>query len=626
MSEAQREAKAEAAGNCGWRVDSPEPELDDLAEDHVHRNRISGEVCSWQGDSPEPELDDLAHDRRESPQMSPRSRETSHIEPKLLEIKPELLDVLKKDKEAEKTENDKKILKESSNRTAPEAPPADKQPRGEDKPEEAPDQGSDETLQSKVIHHGVQHALNILHDIVKHSDSQPTETEPSGDKKPSGEDSTVPPQPPEAALAPPTADNLELKPAKRESTKEGKEEAKDDPREARKAEKERKAKEKEEKKRLKKEKAEAKKQKEKERKEQRRLEKEKKKNKGKKTAAASPPPDLPIGADGFAAMAAVELHPHAGCQICQHPDEQGVVDFVKESWDSWGGLPSLQELTVAAKKLLGMKKAEEPEDTQGATQTPPLNEQELIEHMAEHINRHLHQHLDPNSSTGGNPTADRVTTEKFGPHPARHGGSPGPGKQHESHESGAPTSHGLDGNRDWPMTIMRNPTLRDLAPASAPDITPTQAPPRAYSPLPCQAPISRCVSPWCEHLGFKMDDPPHSFAKSNMWPRRGFNSSPTRMRSAAAAITPCHDASLCSHRFFHESGLYACVPVSLVPALCLETPCCIHSCHHASPIMTPSPIHTPHFPAHWGSPGIAETVSSSTPRRSFSANEILLAF
>lgn len=110
MSETQREAKAEAAENCSWRGDSPEPELDDLAHSTSnHRVHRPNEVCIWRGDSPEPELDDLAH-HHESPSVSPRSREISHVDPQPIDI--EQLDTPKKRKKSKKPDEHKDPPKE----------------------------------------------------------------------------------------------------------------------------------------------------------------------------------------------------------------------------------------------------------------------------------------------------------------------------------------------------------------------------------------------------------------------------------------------------------------------------------------------------------------------------------
>lgn len=109
MSEAQREAKAEAAKNCSWRGDSPEPELDDLAHHTDHHIQHHDEVCSWRGDSPEPELDDLAH-HPESPNLSPTSRVIFSVDPQPIEI--EQLDTPKKRKKSEKPEEHEETPKE----------------------------------------------------------------------------------------------------------------------------------------------------------------------------------------------------------------------------------------------------------------------------------------------------------------------------------------------------------------------------------------------------------------------------------------------------------------------------------------------------------------------------------
>lgn len=81
--------KAEAAENCSWRGDSPEPELDDLAhKEEPHRPRPPDEICSWQGNPPEPGFDYRAH----STKSPPRSQINTPVEPLLTEIEPMPLD------------------------------------------------------------------------------------------------------------------------------------------------------------------------------------------------------------------------------------------------------------------------------------------------------------------------------------------------------------------------------------------------------------------------------------------------------------------------------------------------------------------------------------------------------
>lgn len=321
---------------------------------------------------------------------------------------------------------------------------------------------------------------------------------------------------------------VEPEQVKGKQSKEDKAKAKMAKEEAKKAEKERKAKEKEDKKRLKKEKEEAKKQKEKERKEQRRKGKDKK-NKGKE--AVVPPPDLPAGADFSAAAIDSHPQPHPGCQICEHPQEQDTLDFMSESLRNWQGLPSFQELTEAAKKLIGMKNTNEAHSAEanatGAKENPSPEDQKLVEHIARHIDSHIHNFLDPKSSGGGSPTADKVSPHDFAPNPAPSGGPAAPGKQQKG-ENGSPTSHRLDGNRDWPMTVVQSQILHGLGPAFDPDFAASQPPSRTYSPVrassraPSRVP-SRCVSPWCEHLGFKVEDPRPAFPKrAASWSRRGY--------------------------------------------------------------------------------------------------------
>lgn len=300
--------------------------------------------------------------------------------------------------------------------------------------------------------------------------------------------------------------------------KDDKEKAKIEKEEAKKAQKEKKAKEKEEKKRLKKEKEEAKKQKEKERKEQRRKEKEKKSSKGKKVA--SPPPDLPSDLPlGTNTSAAADPHPHPGCKICQNPEEQGTVEFLKKSLENWQGLPSFRDLTEAAKTLIGMKSETESHAAQEPPQDPSPEDQQLLDHIAEHIDTHIRHFLDPKSSAGGNPPTDKALPCSFAPHPAPSERPAAPGKQQENGENGGSVSHGLDGNRDWPMTTTRGHIPRNLESTSPPEFAVTQPPSRGYSPLRISA--SRCVSPWCEELGFNMDDSRPFPKRAASWSRRG---------------------------------------------------------------------------------------------------------
>ncbi|KAI0109902.1 hypothetical protein F4814DRAFT_461101 [Daldinia grandis] len=594
MTEGNQKSKADepnAAEGCSWRGDSPEPELDDLAhEEEPHQPRTSDEVCCRQDDPPEPELDDLAH----SPKLSPRSQLNTHVEQLLEEIEPAPLDAL---------------LEPETHKKAPKAHFEDEHP------EEQEQDAAGGTLQEKITH-GVQHALTIFHNIVKPSSPKAHEEAPENSAGPSGKENN---DPSTSSLIQPTFTMVKPEHSKGKKAKEDKEKAKREKAEAKKVEKERKAEEREEKKRLKVEGA-------KERKEQRRKEKEKKKNKGKEKET-DPLPDLPPGADS---LAATEAHPHPGCQICEHPEEQETHDFMKGLLESWEGLPSLSDLTEAAKKLLGWKATDDTPDAQQSCQSFSLNDQELIEHIAAHIDRHIHHHyIDPTPSGAANASAGKSSSSKFPyQNPCLAPDTPGQQQQRQQQagrEDGRPTSHGLDGNRDWPMTITQGHILRSIEPASAPDVAATaHSPPRDYSPL--RTPTSRCVSPWCEKLGLKLDDPPLFQKPSVPWSRRGFNSSPSRMRTAT---TPsCLNAPLCSHPIYHEHGLYACVPVSLVPALSLEAPCCGHSsCHYAPPIMTPMPVsHTPRPLFNFEPFGTAETIPPSTPRRSLSANETQIAF
>ncbi|KAI1482014.1 hypothetical protein F4774DRAFT_430205 [Daldinia eschscholtzii] len=576
--------KAKAGGNCNWRGDSPEPELDDLAHKEEPREpRPPDKVCSWQGDPPEPELDDLAH----SPKQSPRSQINSRVEQLLAEVEPMPLDAFPK------PEKHKKPSK---------AHFEDEDPQGREQEQE---QGGppEETLQERISH-GVQHALTAFQNIVHPPHSEEHEEAPEDSTEPPGDNNSSAPTREQPILT-----IVEPQKPKGKKLKEDKEKAKREKAEAKKAEKERKAKEKEEKKRLKAEKAN-------ERKERHHKEKEKKKNKGKE---AESPPDLPPGANG---LTATESHPHPGCHICQHPEEQGTHDFMRDLVDSWEGLPSINDLTEAAKKLLGMKEADDTAEAKQEPQVPSLNEQGLIEHIAAHIDRHIHQYIDhPNPSGGG------------GGNTSKSSGGPDKQRGDGGREDGRPTSHGLDGNRDWPMTMTQGHILlrSSTEPMSAtPDVAaaPAQSspssPPRDCSPF--RTPTSRCVSPWCEKLGLKLDEPPLFPKRTMPWSRRGFNSSPSRMRTTATSS--CLNAPLCTHPVYHEHSLYACVPVSLVPALSLESPCCGHSsCHYASPIVTPMPVpHTPRPMFNFEPFGTAETIPTSTPRRSLSANETQIVF
>ncbi|KAI1458035.1 hypothetical protein F4805DRAFT_457223 [Annulohypoxylon moriforme] len=486
--------KAEPAKNCSWRGDSPEPQLDDIGHDEEFRLRIPDDTCSWHGDPAEPELDDLAHhsENEQNPKLSPKSQGPSRTTPQLLEVKSEPLKT--PPKEAPKT-----LPKE---KTAGDPPPAKPPPR-KDKEENVPDDPNDETLQGKVVH-GVQQAFNIFRGMIdsveqeRRQELQVVESEkPLVKEGIAAEPRPVPPVPP----VPPY---VEPQPTKGKKSKEDREQAKKEKAEARKAEKEKKVKEKEEKKRLKKEKEAVKK-------EQRRQSKDKKKNKGKESA--SPPPDLPAGAEG---IAAAEADPHSGCHICQHPEEEGTIDFLRDSLENWHGLPSLDELTDAAKRLLNMTDANERPNEQQADSSTYWNEEELIDHIVAHIDRHIHQYFDLDSPEGGNLEVGKAPPLKSNPTPVPDEGPVGPEKQLEN---GSSANHGLDGNRDWPLTVMQNRILRSLEPTSTPDVVATR-PPQACSPY--KGPASRCVSPWCEQLGFTIEDPPSSFSKRNgSWLRRG---------------------------------------------------------------------------------------------------------
>ncbi|KAI1470588.1 uncharacterized protein F4812DRAFT_469158 [Daldinia caldariorum] len=599
----------------GFRGDSPEPELDDLAhKEEPHQARTSDEVCSWQGDPPEPELDDLAH----SAEPSHGSQTNLRVEPLLAEVESTPLDT------PLKPENHKEPSKAHFEDEDPEGQKQEDVPeetlRGETLQEQTL---QEQTLQERITH-GVQQALTVFQNII-HPHSEAHEEAPEDSTEPPGRDDDYHPA---LTRGPPILTIVELQKPKGTKLKEDKEKAKREKAEAKKAEKEKKAQEKEEKKKLKAEK-------EKERKEQRRLEKGRKKNKGKE---AEPPPDLPPGANG---RTAVESHRHPGCQICQHPEEQGTDDFMKDLVDGLEGVPSINDLTDAAKKLLGTKEADDA--TANAKQNPQsysLNEQELIEHIAAHIDRHIHRYIDlkPPGAGGGeeNASAEEKPPANVFPYqtpyrfPGGQAGTGAPNRQYEGREDVGvrPPGHGLDGNRDWPLTVMQGHVLRSTKPMSTPDVAtaPAPSPPRDFSPF--RSPTNRCVSPWCEKLGLKLDDPPLFHKRTVPWSRRGFNSSPSRMRTTTTPT--CFNTPLCAHPVYHEHGLYACVPVSLVPALRLESPCCGHAscCHHyTSPIVTPLPVsHTPRPLFNFEPFGAAETIPPCTPRRSLSANETQIIF
>ncbi|KAI1211022.1 uncharacterized protein F4807DRAFT_459252 [Annulohypoxylon truncatum] len=476
--------KAESAEKCGWRGDSPEPQLDDITHDEQLHLCIPDDTCSWHGDPVEPELDDLAHHSKDEryPKLSPKSQAPSHTGQQSLAVKPEPLATPPKAPDEEKKAD---------------APPDNKPPPNKDKEEKVPDDSNDETLQEKVAH-GVQQAFNMFRGMVESSE-KPREPDHSKGGNPPAKEEGIAPEP---RPVPPIPSKPQ--PAKVKKSKEEKEMAKQEKVEARKADKERKVKEKEEKKRLKKEMEAAKK-------EQRRKSKDKKKNKGKETASS--PPDLPAGAEG---TASAEADPQLGCHICQHPEEEGTIDFLRDSLENWQGLPSLDELTDAAKRLLSMTDGNGfPSEREASQSTAYWDEQELIDHIAAHIDRHIHQHFDLNSPEGGNPEVGKAPPLK--PNPSSQNEEPAPPEKQLENDS--PANHGLDGNRDWPLSIMQNHILRSLEPISTPDIVATR-PSQAYSPH--RGPVSRCVSPWCEQLGFTVGDSPPSFAKRNgSWLRRG---------------------------------------------------------------------------------------------------------
>ncbi|KAI0152525.1 hypothetical protein F4776DRAFT_37034 [Hypoxylon sp. NC0597] len=617
----QHKAKAGHTDHCSWRGDSPEPELDDLLHDEdTHGRRLPNEVCSWHGDPPEPESDDLARDSRDkqSPKLSPKSRAASDTGPKLAHIDLELLDnpsqpesskehkkISKKPPKAKDSahKHHKKDVHSALTEKAQKIPQADNQPPSGEEREEQILEDIKETLQEKISQ-GVHQAFNAFQNIMKTSDpqaasDQPGDIESSKDQKPPTEEKDAPPEP--TGLPPiPTIDGPQLTKGKKSKDKER---AKREREEAKRAEKERKANEKEEKKRLKKEKEEAKKE---------RCLRRKEKRKGKEKETGYPLTEPSTGA--------AKSHAHPGCHICQHPEDESTLDFMREMLESAQDLPSFNDLVNAAKKFLGMKETAKPQPPQKANESPCWNEEELIEHIAAHIDKHMHKYFDLDSPRGEFPVAGKAPLRKASLKSTHDEGQAVPAKQVESRDDDCPVSHGLDGNRDWATTIMQNHTHRSLEPMSTSDVALTRCPSQTCSP--CGVPTSRSVSPWCEHLGFKIDDPAPSFPKRNSsWLRKGFNSSPTRLRSVVT--TPCPHASSCSHMPYLKPALYACVPVSIVPALCLETSCCGYSSfHHTSPIMTPASVpHTPPYPLFNFQPhSIAETIPS-TPRRSLSANE-----
>lgn len=201
---------------------------------------------------------------------------------------------------------------------------------------------------------------------------------------------------------------------------------------------------------------------------------------------------------------------------------------MQETLDGLQGLPSFQELTSMAKRWLGIKAKEESKGGKGEKrgkqadhQESPWNEQELIEHIAEHIDRHIHQYMDTNPSGRGNKATDKTWPPRSRSFPSQIGAAPECKQQQEGHGNDDPISHGLDGNGDWLITAMPDRVPRNMEPISTPEITTTQPTSQVYSPF--QSPTSRCVSPWCEHLGFKMtESPPSYLTRNTSWPRRGY--------------------------------------------------------------------------------------------------------
>ncbi|KAI1762056.1 hypothetical protein GGR53DRAFT_468662 [Hypoxylon sp. FL1150] len=544
MSEAQREAKAEAAKNCSWRGDSPEPELDDLAHstsNHRFHHRPA-EALVWQADPPEPEPDDLAHRpdkaciwQAGSPEAElQHSRKLSQLDPQPIEI--EQSNTAKKRKKSKKPDEQedlpikppKGLSKVRPHAEPPEdhhsrdqtydtrseaklsAHPHDNEPTYDEKQGQEPYKAP-ETLRGRVTQ-GVQQAFSTLQGIIKYEPQNEAE-KPTGKANP--QESNEPP-PSELQPVPEVAEptSFEIK-----NPNDDKERAKREKEKVKKAQKEKKAEEKEEKKRAKKEKEEAKKQKERERKEQRRREKEAKKNKGKGTA---PPPSA-------SHPEAADPHPHPGCKICQDPQEQGVLEFLGYSLENWRGLPSVHDLTEAARSFLGMHVETESQATREQPQGVSPEDQELLDHIAEHINAHVRQFRDPKATAAAN---NKTPPYSFPPHSSPPSKPPSgrpnaPGKQHESDGNGGTVSdgnggnvsHGLDGNRDWPMTIKRGQTLRRPGSVSPPEFSITQPPSRGYSPHRATA-TSRCISPWCEQLGFTMENPRPFPQRAISWSRR----------------------------------------------------------------------------------------------------------
>ncbi|KAI0161154.1 hypothetical protein GGR52DRAFT_586419 [Hypoxylon sp. FL1284] len=563
-AEAKAEVKAEAAESCDWRGDSPEPELDDLAHNIHHQSLQPDEACSWRGDSPEPEFDDLAH-RSDAPNLSPRSPEMTHADPVPVDI--EHLDTPEKDEKA---------------------------------PIELPhDSGSFapcETARSQDSSGDGTCGAVPLPDVSEHEDED--EPDPSTSGKPSGEENDVPPEtdehPPAPVITKPTS-------PKEEKRKE-KEKAKAEKEEAKKARREQKAKEKEERK-------EARKRKKEEHKEhcRRRIEK----IFGKKMPA-SPTPDLPPGANGAAAADShPQPDPHPGCRICQNSQKKSTVDLLRQSMENWQGVPSFHDLAEAAKALLGMIDKAEPQDAQEEPQGPSPEDQKLIDHIAEHIQAHFRG---PEWNEDGHGETDKTSAYGLVPHPASSERRDTGGRRQESRDDGGATHHGLDGNGDWPVMPKRGHVLHSPRPASTTDFAISRPSSRGYSSMRASASPS-----WCEQLGFNIDGSISPPRRARSWSRRRFNSSPSRLRNTAS-LNGAHYPPI----VYPETAMYACLPIPLITALCLESASHSHACcHYASPAVTPpSAEYAPHP---WIRPEL-ETISSMTSRRSISANEPERAF
>ncbi|KAI0009991.1 hypothetical protein F4779DRAFT_617022 [Xylariaceae sp. FL0662B] len=658
MSQAQKEAKAEAAAHCDWRGDSPEPEHDDIADKHtkarpapetchwradspeseindlsheVVKPRQPREACDWLGDSPEPELDDLAHSKlkkrhpREKVQ-SPRGDEpgeSSKPPPsRQEEISPSQSSVLQMlpqtEHQAEEVASELIKLEikgiealkagPQSKKASPQtASNADDQPSGEDasKPTSQPSQNpEEETFPDRVIH-GLGRALDAVQEIIhtSHEPSESGEPKPEEDTNTRAEQSEEPPHATQDRILP-AAGTEALKIPKGPSSRNDKARAKELKEKAKKEKqraKEAKANEKKMRKAKEKEAREkAKKEKErakKQKKENARKVEERKKNKGRK--ARSPPPNLPTGADGAASVENAALHPHPGCEMCQSPGERTTLDSVRDILGNWDGLPSFNALADTARRMLAQNDRDDRSHMRSTTESDD-GELELIKHMADHFSRHVQRHLDLDSSAGDNPTVGRAFPHKVLPHrlPCEDG-------------STAPGNHGLDGIRDSPTSsepgqILHSPEPLPLdAAAIQPPVRRPTSPPQ----------ISR-MSPWYDYLGLNVDEsvPSRPSRQSSWSPKRSFAGSPQRF-----GTTPCPNRA-----YYPEPALYACVPVSLtplVPALCLETPRCAHGSVH-SPHMMGSPWHHALYPpASFGSLGDTKVLPTSAPRRSFSMTE-----